>query len=370
AANEPCRQVRCLDDDDARAVHPPGVGSLAVVEVLADAPDGDTGREWLEIRATGSVPVDLNGLDVVVRKVETASTRSFQIEAPGCLTMVPGARWVVGSEDDGALNGAVRVDVVAPALSLFDGAALELELWWAEDLIDVARVPAGTSGVSWSLTANSDEATANDDAAAFCSSATRGIFEGVGTPGCANLCGVGCVDATGCARALRPVEPGSLLLTEVFANPTSDDAGREWVEVQVASGAPVDLNGIEIVSLRPDTGRSRRVNVEDDRCIAGEPGAIWVFAGPLAQEAGVPTTWVVGSPSSDLFYNTGASVSLWVGETCVDETPVADASAGIAYSRSAVSDDANAATWCWPTAGSPEFTGGVGTPGTENAPCP
>lgn len=369
APNDSCRQVRCGEAEGERDVRPPAAGELAVVEVYADAPEGDAGKEWLEVRSVAPDRLDLNGLDIIVRKSDSTSERRTQVASRSCLVVEPGALIVIGSGGDGTSNGGVNVGAVVPELSFFDGAALEIELRWGDEIVDVAHVPASASGASWLLAGTDDLVVRNDDPASFCVASTRGIFEGAGSPACPNSCEAGCVDDSGCARPVRYAATGVLLLSEVFANPDGDDGGREWVELLVAGSEAIDLNGLEVVSLRPESGRSRRVRIENERCLEAGPGAWVLLAGPVAQEEGVLAAVTLGSRSSDLFYNTGASVSLWRDEVLLDETQVVDAQAGVSYSRDFVAQDPSAPTWCWPAEGASSFVGGVGTPGGANAPC-
>src|SRR5690606_15576184 len=79
----------------------------------------------------------------------------------------------------------------------------------------------------------------------------------------------GCGDAPP-AGTCEGLLPGDLVISEVMANPSGADDGREWVEITNTTAAPIDLAGIEIVRSAADgSGGNEHAIATTDAIAAG-----------------------------------------------------------------------------------------------------
>lgn len=83
------RKVCTPSDGVWRRMRAPRAGEVRIAAVYADPPGPDDGGEWLVLRVTGEVPVDLTGLGL---SAEAAGHRPrlWALEGPGCHTAWPG----------------------------------------------------------------------------------------------------------------------------------------------------------------------------------------------------------------------------------------------------------------------------------------
>ncbi|MEO0459985.1 MAG: lamin tail domain-containing protein [Myxococcota bacterium] len=278
--NDACRAEPTCEGEPAAATASPG--DLVISEVFADPEGADGDREWLEIINRSDRTIDLDGLSIVNR---SDGERSWTLAGEGCIPIEPLAAMVFGASVELGANGGVTVDVGVGGLSLYNRAST-LELVWNGQVIDQALLAApqtGRSMVRLDLSPRSDGL-----ASAFCPAADGGEFEGFGTPGTE---GGACVDgestvppidtALSCddvegARAAVPPEQGELVISEVFADATGADDGREYIELLVDTDRPVDLNGA-ILEATSDSGSTRERAIEASDCLVVHPGAYVVI---------------------------------------------------------------------------------------------
>ena len=60
---------------------------------------------------------------------------------------------------------------------------------------------------------------------------------------------------------------GDLVITEIFADYSGPDEGKEWFEIVNASDRPLDLKGLTIVHNRPDDSKEPKTHVIGDLTI-------------------------------------------------------------------------------------------------------
>jgi hypothetical protein len=120
-------------------------------------------------------------------------------------------------------------------------------------------------------------------------------------------------DGRDAAPACADLAAGDLLITEIFADhaappgTSATDAGHEWIEIQNASAAPIDLAGVAITASRPD-GSSAKTHVM--RSIVVAPGAYLVL-GDVDPDAAPP--WVdygYGGALGELFNAHGGAIAI------------------------------------------------------------
>jgi hypothetical protein len=159
---------------------------------------------------------------------------------------------------------------------------------------------------------------------------------------------------------------GQLVISEIFANPTGEDSGKEWIEIYNAGGE-ADLAGVAIVTSRADRMSERKHRLAPVTLGAGA----YLVVG-TAEPAALPAYMDVGMGNDvgDL-RNSAGRVALECGATLVDEaiydTTVEATSRGFtgAQTPDAIGND-DPARWCAATS---DFEGGKGTPGERNDSC-
>lgn len=182
------------------------------------------------------------------------------------------------------------------------------------------------------------------------------------------------------------VQAGGLVVTEVRGDQSGEDAYGEWLEIYNASGAAVDLEGLEIVLRRVDGGASGTILVRD--AVPVDSGAYAVIgrfaAGNTAPEhidygytipceesaSGCDEKWLDTS-----FYN-AAAIDLIACGQLIDRAIYRDLPSRGSWSYdgamapTAEGNDTEAA-WCADdTEDADTPTQGYrGTPGQENIPC-
>ncbi len=377
AQNGLCGTVSCLDGSSARAVVRPVAGDLVVSEVFAEPSLSGGGRDWLEVYVAASHAVDLNGLTLRNVKQNPAGTQSVSVASESCVRGNPGAYLVIAASSDSTANGGLTPAVAVTGLSFYNDVALTVSLLMGEVLIDSAEVPASVAGRSQSVQPASLSVSGNDLPANYCASSTSGIFAEKGTPGQANACGSTCLDG-GVSRALVPPAANEVVLTELYANPTGTDSGRDWVEVYNASGRAIDLNGVAVVNTNP-TPSTKTWTLESANCLELPVGGFAVIAGTRASTNGVLALATIGTDSDALFYSSftgSSSVQLELGTTVLDvmtyTTQCSPSGKSCALDKDVLSAAANdaAASWCPAGAAANGFTDGSGSPGVANADCP
>ncbi len=368
AVNNLCGRGACDDGGTSRSVVAPQVGELVISEVFANPAGADAGLEWLEVRVTAAAPVDLNGL--TVRTVSSGgTTRRYTIDSLSCLSVAPGSYALIGASADPLTNGGVTVAAVAEGLTLYDGGTLALERGRA--VIDEAQFPAASAeGTSTSLSPRFLSASGNDDPTNFCPATTSGLFAGTGTPGTANdVCPGDCWDGPTLRPALRPAA-GELVITEVYARPSSPENGRDWLELYVAGAQAVELNGLEIVNT---TSTTRRWTLASDNCLSVAPGSFVLLGGSGVAAEGVTPAVVFGAVDS-MLNGSAATLALRVDGATIDEMAYPAATTSTSWQLrpeilTAAGND-ESGNWCLATAAGNGFTGGLGSPGAANGVCP
>ena len=80
----------------------------------------------------------------------------------------------------------------------------------------------------------------------------------------------------GTADCAAQLAAGDLVITEVMANPSGTDSGKEWFEVHNSLPSALDLTGLEIVSEKDDS-TGPMTHIVDKQTIG--PDAYLVFGG-------------------------------------------------------------------------------------------
>jgi hypothetical protein len=161
--------------------------------------------------------------------------------------------------------------------------------------------------------------------------------------------------------------PGDLVISEVFADPAGDDAGKEWWEIYNA-GAGADLEGLVLIASKNDrTGERRHVMGK----VAIGAGDYFVVGG-MANDLRPPhVAYGYGNALSTL-RNSDGRLALRCGDVLVDEMTykATKANTGLAFSGALVPDavaNDDEAMWCDAKA---EYDAGAkGTPGAANEAC-
>ncbi|MEL6760401.1 MAG: lamin tail domain-containing protein [Myxococcota bacterium] len=369
--NAACRARLTCEDELAAATPLPG--DLVISEVFAD-PDGSDGdREWLEILNRADEAIGLDGLSIVNR---SEGERLWTLPGGVCTTIEPLMYMTFGSNIESAANGGVMIDVGVEGLSLYNRAST-LELIWNGQVIDQALLDVpqtGRSMVRLDLSRESDGL-----ASAFCPATEDGGFDGFGTPGVeGGACiedesGVPpgdtsrqCDDVEGTRAVVRP-EPGELVISEVFADATGADDGREYIELLVDTDRPVDLNGT-ILEATGDSGSTRERTFEASDCLVAEPGAYVVIGTERDRSlnGGLHLDISTGDGGSFLYNGRQTLKVIAPDLTEVDVAVVPPAEQGRSVMvdvESGISND-EAASWCLDTTtgvfdemGSPGFAG-------------
>ena len=239
APNLPCGVTNCEDDLGSRETVAPLADTLVITEVFADPSGADSGKEWIELTSLSESAFDLNQVVLKVTKTDTGSSSTHSIEGEACVSFAPQSRLVLGASDDLAVNGGVGVNVVVDGFSLYNGSELLIEVLHLDTVLHSAVVPASEEAASWSLIED------NASEPSWCLSRANGFFEGAGTPGVGNTCGATCLDeTTDTWRVTRDAQFAELLITEILADPTGADTGKEFVELFNPTSDAFDLNGL------------------------------------------------------------------------------------------------------------------------------
>ena len=336
-----CGLAFCREGGRVRAVRPPT--HLVLNEVLADPAGRDEGREWIEVLGEGG---DLNGL--AVRLVDARGReRRWRLRHAECLSAVGRRRLWLGDEASeprlagpGLPNGGGRLALVAGGV-----------------VLDEVEVPPLESGTSWSR---------DEDDGTWCTGRAPPEGGAAATPAAPNPpCGVVCWDDGW--RARRDPAAGEVAVTEVMADPTGADGGREWLELRSLAAGPVDLGGL-VLGVASE-GRERGPwPLADSACLPLAPRAARLVAGEAVQVP--PDAEVVRVPALAL-YNAAQTLTLATPETLVDEArlpaPPPGSALGVDDGPDAAAGNDDPVAWC------PQrlilADGDRGTPGQANDPC-
>lgn len=173
----------------------------------------------------------------------------------------------------------------------------------------------------------------------------------------------GCASAPSRGHCVDPIEPGDLVISEVFAKPAA--TGAEWFEIYNASGRPLSLEGVTLVNSRAD-GSSAKAHIMTAVEIAPDQ---YFALGNVTELPGY-LQYAYGADLGSLFATGTGKLALKCGDDEIDSALYDSVKAGHSRELSdsqppdaSFNDDA--ANWC--EENNTEFsTGDYGTPGGEN----
>jgi hypothetical protein len=173
----------------------------------------------------------------------------------------------------------------------------------------------------------------------------------------------GCASAPARGHCVEAIEPGDLVISEVFAKPSA--TGAEWFEIYNASGRPLSLEGLTLVNSRAD-GSSAKAHVMSPVVIAPEQ---YFSLGNVSELPGY-LQYGYGNDLGSLFDTGTGKLVLKCADDEIDSALYDSVKAGHSRELSdaqppdATSND-DAANWCQEN--ETEFSAGdYGTPGGEN----
>ncbi|MCD6497299.1 MAG: lamin tail domain-containing protein [Deltaproteobacteria bacterium] len=422
--NKQCADGACVPHEQSQ----PTPGDFVITELMFDpVAIPDTDGEWFEI-----VNHTDHGIDLTAMQVYDDNGNHFTVQSATALMVPAGGYFVFGPNADPTQNGGVTVDYEYFGLMLnndTDGVTL---VWKGTTIDEVHYDDSGVFphpyGASLSLDPNHIDATDNDTGSSWCVATTSYDTNNEGTPGAPNdactadactpnpctsppdpscnndilststlnpgtcsldassqpqcdygiqtqdcstsgqICSAGqCVPVSGPA-------PGSLVITEIMANPDSplSDTAAEWVEILNVTQTPIDIQGMVI----RDNGTDH-VTVPTNNPLVVPSGAYFLMGrnGDTTANGGLTLDYVYGTTFT--LANTADEVILEFNSTVIDEVDY-DQSAGfpVTAGRSmtlspstldATSNDL-ATNWCRGT--STYSPGNQGTPGLTNDTCP
>jgi len=397
AANSQCNggsgDVIEGEDGQTESCPPAAPGDLVISEVLADAPDEDKG-EWFELYALPSAAgKNLNGLEVRVG----GDSKGFLLDgSAGCVALEAGKYYLVAKSAEAlGTTPPFAVAAVLPSLSLANSGKT-IEVYSNGVLVDAMSYQSDDS-VSYQLSAAALSPIDNDSAANWCPTPKNDTYkvEGVdqvsgqtltiwGTPSygnyaCPLVCGADQCMGNGQCQTITPLAVGDITISEVMADPDSDD-GEEWVELYVSPTAQgKHMNGIEMFS----GGKSRgKLSPADGSCLSAPAGQyFWIARNKLALTTLAPMLVPTAELTSMVLPNEdGTMVEFKLAGTLLDAAPY-NAQKGISWQLSPKSLDpgANDTATAWCATPTNDLLllyttpGGVktyGTPGQGNQACP
>ncbi len=388
----------------------PGLGDLVITEVMANPRGDDTLGEWVEVQATA--PVDLNGL---AGGTDSAGTK---VGGGACVSLAAGERAVLARRTEAVVNGGLPPPVATFGVDLRNAGGVVM-VRAGDVLIDGAVYGPAEEGVAWQVSSPLVDAKRNDVLESGCRATDAyGTRGNLGTPGRVNrVCGGsdagvpdagaqdggrgdagipdagrgdagapdagpadagvdagppanGCIDrVTGKARAPRVPDVGSLVLTELMADPSAvSDAMGEWVEVLALR--EVDLNGVAL-----SNGSGSNSVLTSTLCLSLKAGGRAVIArsDDASLNGGLPS--VAGTFAFNLANSAGNHVlRLAVDGRLLDAVTwtaasVPGVSSQVDPSRSDPTRNDAAGSFCPAPTSARYGLGDRGTPGMENRPC-
>lgn len=174
-----------------------------------------------------------------------------------------------------------------------------------------------------------------------------------------------CVPSADRAPCTDAIGAGDLVITEVLANPTGPDEGREWFEIYNATDRPLDLAGLSIVHSRPD-GSNQAVHHMRPQPLA--PGAYLALGDVDPDHRPATLGYGYAGDLGALYNSGGGKLALACGDTVIDAITYDQIEEGHARELGAGVLDASAnddpASWC---RADTSFDGvDRGTPGQPN----
>ncbi len=262
------------------------LADVTINEAMVDATGSDAGQHWVELFNDGAVPVDLDGW--VLERAKS----SWNLLIPLTGSIPPGGFYVVGEAQTPADYVVPLVDLgnggaTADAIRLRDpsGAIVDTLVYggpnsdgWDDD-VRSATTRIAPQPISGDTLARIVDGGDSDDSAAD-------FRNGAPTPGATNSGPpTGTCDAAGT----------TLLINELFPNPSGVDAGWEWLELYNYGGQPLDLSGwvIEAGTSAYDTSGELPPGTVID------PGQHLVVGQSNISTGIVVPGWVMGNASND-----------------------------------------------------------------------
>ena len=173
------------------------------------------------------------------------------------------------------------------------------------------------------------------------------------------------------ASACDDLVPGDIVITELHANPDGSDGDGEYIELFNASGAPIPLDGLTLVSSRLD-GTGAMAHRFFGASMAADD---YLVVGNAPLDAMLPhLDYSYGNTLGSL-RNSDAVISIGCDGTLIDQVSyerTADGRALELDGRLAPDHELNddATHWCTTPDGVDEVSSGnFGTPGAVNSPC-
>lgn len=363
--NFSCSIATCIMDGLPVEALAPRAGEVRFNELLANTPGSEEPEaEWIELVVAGPNPVDLNGLELWKAQADKAA-HVIQPEGAVCLRFQPGDVVLLARSKDQTRNGIApqAIDYLYSSLTLNNQDTLSLKL--GASIIDEVSYDASQDGAS----------LARDDSGSWCVGTKPNPLGAdkvmLGTPGEPNTpCGaLYCLDQ-GTSRPVSFPAPGTVVIAEVFADPTgTDKAAAEWLELIFTSDAAgKDLNGLD---LWIDGALEASLGASLSQCTAIQTGPC-LLAGSTDSAANGGLTFVkVALPSWSL-PNSPATYTLKANGVILDEVtlPAPTAGKALQVDPSKATPEGNDAGEAWCTA-TPAYNpaGNTGTPGSPNPTC-
>jgi hypothetical protein len=322
AANTKCPLVapgcgQCFEGEELRDVIAPRPGQLVINEFMPNASSApESVGEWFEVFVTDG-PVDLNCLQYGGNTGKFAADPgdAESITAPACQTFEAGSFVIFGDmEKWPAADYELGFSLVDSKTTSNQDPGIYLA--YNDTILDEIHYSKANDAIAWSLDPDFADPADNDDPAAFCLAVDPFIAGELGTPGaenpqCPESCPANsCIDGDAC-RAIVPLAPGDLLITEVFPDPGAMSPDGEWFEFIV--GKDADLNGLSFAKTLSAT-----VSVPGAEC---RP----VAAGDLVLVAATADAAMNGGITPDIVFDkltlTNSGSSLVVGIVGSDGLP-------------------------------------------------
>lgn len=365
---------QCYENEALRDAVAPAPGQLVITELMpnADLTDGSLG-EWFEVTVTAGT-FDLNCLQYGNNTVKFAEdpTSAEVVQQPDCLTVTAGDvllfSELLWTETD--VETGLTLGDSASATNPDPGVFLAYE----GVILDEVHYSAPKNGVAFSLDPQWATVDGNDDPAHYCPGYLAFAEGDFGTPGAANpVCLQNpCEDAMsgGVREALAPA-PGSIFITEVHANASTDIGGEpaaEWLEFFATDA--FDLNGLQLGK----SADSISFTFDDPVCLAAGPGYVLLARdsdlGVMLGPAALYTSLQLG--------NTDGALWIGLGGVELDSMPYETPKDGVARQVAPEIVDAfigdimlndQPESHCDATQPYPPFFLDLGTPGAANTAC-
>lgn len=373
AQPETCGQ--CYEAELLRDVVPPAPGQLVISELMpnADLTDSSLG-EWFELLVTDGT-FDLNCLQYGSNTAKFAEdkTSAEVVLAPECLTVTAG-EVLLFSElawDKTAVETGLTLGDSPSATNPDPGVFIA----YGDQVLDEVHYKSPKNGVAMSLDPQWATPAGNDDPAHFCAAYVPFAEGDLGTPGDPNPACLAnpCTDMGGKVREAIPPAPGSIFVTEVHANASTDiggEPGAEWLEFYAT--AAFDLNGLQLGK----SGDSVSYTFDETACLSVPAGYVLLARDGELGKMLAPAATYTGLQLG----NTDGSLWIGLGGVELDSMPYDSPKDGVAREVAPEIVDAFIQSGgvdlndppearCDATQPYPPFNLDLGTPGAANSAC-